>query len=83
VSLVSFDKKEMMMYITYYKAKYFSYSDIFSELISFNGKNMYHNNHLYCPFSGVTRIRDNIWNYVYFSKYAPKYYYQIYSGIEN
>ena len=42
VSLVSFDKKEMMMYIIYYKAKYFSYSDIFSELISFNGKNMYH-----------------------------------------
>jgi hypothetical protein len=68
VSLVPFDKKKFMMYITNYKADYAEY---LSDLMAFHKNSMYRE---YIPYDGCrTHINDDIWNYVFFRKYDTKH----------
>ena len=58
VSLVPFDKQELLMYITNYKADYAEY---LCDLVAFHKNSMYRKD---IPYDGCrTHINDDIWNY--------------------
>jgi len=66
VSLVPFDKKELMSYITNHKA-YYTNTRIY-DLLAFDRNDLYLNNpqYLYSHCIGRTRINEDIWNYEFF-----------------
>ena len=60
MSLVPFDKKELMAYITNYKADYAVY---FCNLMAFHKNALYRED---IPYYGCrTRINENIWKYFF------------------
>ena len=77
MSLVPFDKKGFIMYITNCKA-YYTNTEIYDllafERISFEWNELYLNNapYLYEHYIGITRINEGIWNYKVSTKYQPK-----------
>ena len=74
VSLVPFDKKELMAYITNYKADYAVY---FCNLWAFHKNALYRED---IPYYGCrTRINENIWKYFFSTKYEPKTREEIYN----
>jgi hypothetical protein len=84
VSLVPFDKKEFIMYITNFKAYYTNtneYDLLAFNLIEFNKNYWYLNNtpYLYGHYIGRTRINEDIWNYKFSTKYEPKTKEKIYN----
>ena len=66
VSLVPFDKKEFIMYITNYKA-YYTNTEVY-DLLAFDRNDLYLNNpqYLYSHCIGRTRLNEDIWNYEFF-----------------
>ena len=84
VSLVPFDKKEFMMYITNYKA-YYTNTEIYDLLafdrIAFDRNDWHFKNtpYLYVHYIGRTRINEDIWNYEFSTKYQPKTKNEIYN----
>ena len=84
VSLVPFDKKELMTYITNYKA-YYTNTEIYDLLafdrIAFDRNDWYLNNtpYLYGHYIDRTRIHKDIWNYKVSTKYQPKTKKEIYN----
>ena len=84
VSLVPFDEKEFIMYITNCKA-YYTNTEIYDLLafdrIAFDRNDWYLNNtpYLYGHYIGRTRIHEDIWNYKVSTKYQPKTKKEIYN----
>ena len=84
VSLVPFDKKEFIMYITNYKAYYTNtkiYDLLAFDRIAFEMNELYLNNtpYLYEHHIGRTRINKGIWKYEFSTKYEPKTKEEIYN----
>ena len=83
VSLVPFDKKELITYITNYKA-YYTNTEIYDLLafdrIAFDRNDWHFKNtpYLYVHYIGRTRINEDIWNYEFSTKYEPKTKKEIY-----
>ena len=74
VSLVPFDKKELMTYITNYKADYAVY---FNNLMAFHKNALYRED---IQYDGCrTRIKEDIWNYEFYTKHEPKTKNEIYN----
>ena len=74
MSLVPFDKKELMTYITNYKADYAVY---FNNLMAFHKNALYRED---IQYDGCrTRIKEDIWNYEFYTKHQPKTKNEIYN----
>ena len=77
MSFVPFDKKEFIMYITNFKAYYAITNEY--DLVAFNKNDWYLKNTPYGHYIGRTHINENIWKYIFSSKYEPKTKKQIYN----
>ena len=84
MSLVPFDKKELMTYITNYKA-YYTNTELYNlfavDRLVFDKSNWYCNNTptLYGNYISRTRINEDIWDYEFGTKYEPKTKNEIYN----